>query len=486
MKIYSNGKDRVLTGNFPARFKLLNGEEEVPFIRTGKKSVRLSGTVPFGELDVQEVVVNKKPKEQPKQLDAMYLSIINRSDAEQLANAEKELGKTEKAIKEDIKELSKRNKELYDFESRNADFIDRTNGTLKELAKVFGKEIQSDRESIKVTARSIKQDIQDTALVINAEIEQHIKAKNPHNITKETVGLGKVDNTPDLDKPVSKATQKALDEKADKSAIEDLDKKIKDSDKKQDSIIRSIENANLYGGVGGNELPSGGKKGYVLTKASNKTGDVKWAENTSTGVHNDLSGRSAENAHPISAITGLQNALDGKATQNDIDTSISNHNTSELAHSYIRGLVSSEVTNRENADIGLQQQIDAITASSDVKDIVGTYAALQAYDTSTLGNNDIIKVLQDETQDDETTYYRWSTTTETFTLIGAEGPYYTKSEADATFVPQTRTVNGQALSSDITIDTIPSQTGQSGKFLTTNGSDASWGIATKVTIRRFS
>ena len=92
-----------------------------------------------------------------------------------------------------------------------------------------------------------------------------------------------------------------------------------------------------------------------------------------------------------------------------------------------------ETTARQSADNNLQQQIDGITASSDVKDIVGTYAELQAYDTSTLGNNDIIKVLQDENQNDETTYYRWSTSTETFTLIGEEGPYYTKSAADTKF-----------------------------------------------------
>lgn len=92
--------------------------------------------------------------------------------------------------------------------------------------------------------------------------------------------------------------------------------------------------------------------------------------------------------------------------------------------------VTDEATARENADINLQGQIDAITASSDVKDIVGTHAELEAYDTSTLQNNDIIKVLQDETEDDATTYYRWSTTTETFTLIGEEGPYYTKAATD--------------------------------------------------------
>lgn len=106
----------------------------------------------------------------------------------------------------------------------------------------------------------------------------------------------------------------------------------------------------------------------------------------------------------------------------------------------------SEVDARIAADNGLQSQIDGLAAASDVTDIVGTYADLQAYDTSKLSNNDIIKVLQDEQHDDETTYYRWSTDTESFTLIGEEGPYYTKSAADTKF--QDKLVAG----TNITID----------------------------------
>lgn len=77
----------------------------------------------------------------------------------------------------------------------------------------------------------------------------------------------------------------------------------------------------------------------------------------------------------------------------------------------------------DNAVSVLQGEIDTIVAASDVRDIVGTHADLEAYDTSTLGDNDIIKVLVDETQDDKTSYYRWSTSTETFTLIGTLGPF---------------------------------------------------------------
>jgi hypothetical protein len=103
----------------------------------------------------------------------------------------------------------------------------------------------------------------------------------------------------------------------------------------------------------------------------------------------------------------------------------------------ISNAVETETTNRQNADNGLQSQIDAITVSSDVIDIVGTYTDLQNYDTSSLGNDDIVKVLQDSTHSNAMTYYRWVITggVGAWSYIGQEGPYYTKSEIDTTLQP---------------------------------------------------
>lgn len=100
------------------------------------------------------------------------------------------------------------------------------------------------------------------------------------------------------------------------------------------------------------------------------------------------------------------------------------------------------------ADRGLQEQIDALAAASDVVDIVGTYTDLENYDTSGLHANDIVKVLSDSTHDGATAYYRWD---DGWTYIGSEGAHYTKAEADSLFVPQTRTVNGKALDANISL-----------------------------------
>lgn len=55
---------------------------------------------------------------------------------------------------------------------------------------------------------------------IDAAIADHVAdTDNPHQTTKEQVGLGNVDNTSDADKPLSAAAQAAL---ADKITIEDV------------------------------------------------------------------------------------------------------------------------------------------------------------------------------------------------------------------------------------------------------------------------
>ncbi len=59
--------------------------------------------------------------------------------------------------------------------------------------------------------------IQNVGTNTHTQIDDHISATdNPHSVTKDQVGLGNVDNTSDLDKPISTATQTALDDKEDK------------------------------------------------------------------------------------------------------------------------------------------------------------------------------------------------------------------------------------------------------------------------------
>lgn len=99
----------------------------------------------------------------------------------------------------------------------------------------------------------------------------------------------------------------------------------------------------------------------------------------------------------------------------------------------LTGKLNQEIQDRKDGDNNLQSQIDAINAGTDVVDVVGTKADLDGYDTSKLTDRDIVKVLNDESQDGAQTYYRWSTSSQTWSLVGKVGPYYTKAEADGKF-----------------------------------------------------
>lgn len=78
----------------------------------------------------------------------------------------------------------------------------------------------------------------------------------------------------------------------------------------------------------------------------------------------------------------------------------------------------------------IKQDIEDLKGATDCADVVGTKAELDAYDTSKLTDQSIVKVLQDESQNYAQTYYRYSKSSDSFTLIGELGPFYTKDESD--------------------------------------------------------
>lgn len=88
----------------------------------------------------------------------------------------------------------------------------------------------------------------------------------------------------------------------------------------------------------------------------------------------------------------------------------------------------------------IEQEIEDMKNNPDVVDVVATYADLQSYDTSTLTDKDVIRVLSDETHDGASTFYRWSAETSSFTYIGEAGG---GGAALPTVVNHTLTFGGQ-------------------------------------------
>ena len=145
----------------------------------------------------------------------------------------------------------------------------------------------------------------------------------------------------------------------------------------------------------------------------------------------------------------------------------------EQAEQQLQNGLNQEIQDRKDGDNKLQSQIDALNSASDVVDVVGTKANLDSYETSKLTDNDIIKVLNDETQNGAQTYYRWSTTSQTWSLIGEIGPYYTKSESDGKYATITdfNGLSGKVTTIEGNITTINGNITNLGDRITTETND---------------
>lgn len=78
------------------------------------------------------------------------------------------------------------------------------------LDSKISKEVSDRTQAVSTLQGSLDADID----AVQTNLETHINNKtNPHEVTKAQVGLGNVDNTADTDKPISTATQTALDAK---------------------------------------------------------------------------------------------------------------------------------------------------------------------------------------------------------------------------------------------------------------------------------
>ena len=142
--------------------------------------------------------------------------------------------------------------------------------------------------------------------------------------------------------------------------------------------------------------------------------------NRATSKENEIA---ANLSTEIERATNKENSLDTK-----IDNEISRATNAEQK---LTSDLSTEVSDRKKEDTNLQTQIDAINSRSDVVDVVATKAELDTYDKD-ISINDIVKVLQDGTHDNATSYYRNTVSSKPYVweFIGSLGPYYTQGQTD--------------------------------------------------------
>lgn len=113
----------------------------------------------------------------------------------------------------DLKNESQ-NELLATKESLNSE-ITRATSKEDDIIEVLESEIERANSAENSNSANISEETTRALLAeetIRTSLQEHISDKtNPHNVTKEQLAIGNVDNTSDIDKPVSTAQQNALD-----------------------------------------------------------------------------------------------------------------------------------------------------------------------------------------------------------------------------------------------------------------------------------
>lgn len=275
MQIELNGKRNItLDFDAPKKFKLYKDGAEIPYIRTGKNSIRVGRGID-GVAEIEEIV--EKPKiVKPMQLQPQQMALVNPNDVIAINQAAQQLEIEQSLLSETQKQIGL-NQEYLDVQQQR---INEAVTEVRNLETNNAERISANESGIFNLAGEIA-NVENNAIAgINLtidEIKSHENADNPHNITKKTIGLDKVDNTADLDKPVSKAVQSALDKKADKTEIDAIREEIGEYQEKNERISNAL---------------------------SSYTGGL-----ASISEHRELEGRDLPDQHPIEAITDLREIL---------------------------------------------------------------------------------------------------------------------------------------------------------------------------------
>lgn len=288
---------------------------------------------------------------------------------------------------------------------------------------------------------------------VDTALDTHIADKNnPHEVTKAQVGLGNVDNTSDANKPISTATQTALDNKVTKNT----------------DITGATKCKITYD-----------SKGLVTAGADLQASDIpdiSATYQTKLTENNKLSTDYISGLSTV-ATSGSYGDLTNKPT-----------------------IPAAQVNSDWNANSGIAQilnkpTLSVVATSGDYNDLLNKpyipagVIVDQTYSASSTNAQAGVAVAQAVAGkvDANTAITGGTATKVTYDSKGLVTSGTSLSSADIPDLSSTyqtvlvsgtniKTINNESIlgSGNLTVDGLPSQTGQSGKFLTTDGTDASW------------
>jgi hypothetical protein len=262
MQIDINGKRNItLDFNAPKKFRLVKDGAEIPYIRTGKNSFRLSKPVE-GFVELEEIVEQPRYM-QPVQLQPQQMTVINPQDVDRLNEAIRQMSLVNP---QDVMIINQTAEQL----EKNQNFIAQTQKEITDN-QVY---IDQQQQRLNETALGIQALETDNSQRLdgaeNAILNLASDIANTQNMAVEgmNTALNKIEEQGIL-------LQAEIDKKADKDELETL---RKDFEEKSDQFSNAM--SNYSGGYAYDTLPRDGEAGQILAKRTDRQGDYIWIDQT--------------------------------------------------------------------------------------------------------------------------------------------------------------------------------------------------------------
>lgn len=187
------------------------------------------------------------------------------------------------------------------------------------------------------------------------------------------------------------------------------------------------------------------KNGFISVDDTVSTNTVTLATVATSGSYNDLSNK------PTIPSEVTESTVSGWGFTKNTGTVTSVNNTQPV-NGNVTLSIPSEVTESTVSGWGFTKNTGTVTSVNNTQPVNGN-VTLSIPDTSNLANKD---------------------------LSNLSSTGNSKFQAPLVSGTNIKTINNNSIlgSGNLTLDGLPSQTGQSGKFLTTDGTDASWATVT--------
>ena len=458
MKISTNGKRNItLDFNAPKKFRLVKDGAEIPYIRTGKNSFRLSKPVE-GFVELEEIVEQPRYM-QPVQLQPQQMTVINPQDVDRLNEAVRQMALVNP---QDVMIINQTAEQL----EKNQNFIAQTQKEITDN-QIY---IDQQQQRLNETALGIQALETDNSQRLdgaeNAILNLAGKISNAQNMAVDgmNTALNKIEEQGIL-------LQSEIDTKADKEELETL---RKDFEEKKDQFSNAM--SNYSGGYAYDTLPRDGEAGQILAKRTDRQGDYIWIDQTPVIVKSETMPTASEKykgeVYQYVGETGdythgyiyecQQNGTSYDWVRLDVQP-----NTAVWGQ--ITGTLSNQ-TDLQNAldnkqDKLTQTQMDAVNSGANQSNIA--QISMNQTNINTINS----KIPSTASSDNQLIDKDYVDTADNILQTAISGKQDTLVSGT-----NIKTINNNSIlgSGNLTLDGLPSQTGQSGKFLTTDGTSASW------------